>query len=133
MALISLEMNKSSTYCDEGYSEIRCAVDGNLVLKISSILLTRSEEVVASVTGDNVLKYTNFTNRTGVTVKSLINIASVSYLSIRLMSSVVNHKKDEGPYYCLLLGQDTINGLVNERTSPKMLNITGNIEISLCV
>ena len=127
MALISLEMNKSSTDCDEGYSEIRCAVDGNLEVNISSILLIRSEEVVAAVSGDNVLKDTYFTNRHEVTVKSLINNASVSYLSIRLMSSVVKHKKDEGPYHCLLNGRNANNGLVYERTSPKMLNITGNI------
>ena len=133
MTLISLEINKSFTDCDEGYSEIRCAVDGNLVVKISSILLIRSKEVVAALSGDNVLKDTNFTNRTGVTVKYLISNTTVSYLSIRIMSSVVNHTKDEGFYYCLLQGRTADNGFFRDTTSKKMLNITGNIEITLCV
>ena len=110
MPLISLEMNKSSTDCDEEYIEIRCAVDGNLEVKILCFLLIRSKEVVASVSGDNVLKDTYFTNRHGVTVKSLISNASASYLNIRLMSSVVKHTKDEGPYYCLLLYQNADKG-----------------------
>ena len=112
--------------------EIRCAVNDYLMAKIFSILLIRYEEIVALVSSDGELKVTELTNRSGVSVQSLISNNSLSYLSIKIKGSVVEPTKDKGPYKCIVYGLDANGGLISENTSPKMLNITGNLKITFC-
>ena len=130
MALISLEFNNTLTSCDTGYIEIRCAVNDNLMAEIFSISLIRYEEIVALVSGDGELKVKELTNRSGVSVQSLISNNSLSYLSIKIKGSVVEPTKDKGPYKCIVNGLDANGGLISANTSPKMLNITGNLKIT---
>lgn len=132
MALISLEINNRLTSCDTGYIEIRCDVDDNLMAEIFSISLIRYEKSVALVSSNGELKVTELTNRPGVSIQSLISNNSLSYLRIKIKGSVVEPTKDEGPYKCIVNGLDANWGLISENTSPKMLNITGNLKITFC-
>ena len=132
MTPISVEMNNTLTNCDTGYVEIRCAVDDKLIAEIFSISLIRHEEIVALVSSDGELKVTELTNRSGVSVQSLISNNSLSYLSIKIKGSVVEPTKDEGPYKCIVNGLDASQGFISKSTSLEMLNITGISKITLC-
>ena len=132
MALISLEINNILTSCDTGYIEIRCAVNDNLMAEIFSISLIRYEEIVALVSSDGELKVTELTNRSGVSVQSLISNNSLSYLNIKIKGSVVEPTKDEGPYKCIVNGLDAKVGYISKNSSLKMLNITGISKITFC-
>lgn len=130
-ASISLEITNKFKDCDEGYIEIRCVVKGELVADIFSISLKRLDKEVAYVSYDIALEDTELANRSGVLVSSLIRDDGLSYLSIRIMGSVVKPLKDKGPYQCLLIGIDKKFGSLIERSTLEMLNITGNTKI-LC-
>ena len=132
MALISLEIKNTLTDCDRGYLDVRCTVDGYLTGKDFKISLVRSKEIVASALDDGVLYSTELTNRSGVTVKSSISNFSLSYLSIRIMRSVIKPAIDEGWYQCVVDGLGK-KGFFAEKTSLEMLNITGNIKLKPCV
>ena len=103
MKSISLEISNTIEDCDKGYIEIRCVVNGQSITEVF-ILLTRLDERVAYVSEDVVLVDTELANRSGVVVSSLIRDVGTSYLSIRIMGSVVKPQKDKGPYQCLLYG-----------------------------
>ena len=98
--------------------------------------LLKMYKIVACVSYDDEskedTKVTDLTNRSGVSVQSLVSNISLSYLSIKINGSEVNSTQDEGPYKCLVEGLDANGGLIEENTSPKMLNITGNLKITLC-
>ena len=79
---------------------------------------------------DGVFRGTELTNRPGVTVKSSISNVSLSYLSIRIISSVVKPTIDEGWYQCVVDGYDGKYGFSSEKTSLEMLNITGNTKMN---
>ena len=136
MTPITLEMYNTVTICDTGYIEIRCNVHRDLLPVIYKIELIRHAEIVALVSFDGKSKEdtkgTQFTNRSGVSVQSLVSNISLSYLSIKIKGSEVDSTKDEGPYKCLVEGEDANGGLIEENTSSKMLNITGNLKITLC-
>ena len=106
MSLISLEINNTLTDCDKGYIAVRCAVNRNQLEKNIKISLIRSKEIVAFGLDDGVVYSTELTNRSGVTVKSSISNVSLSYLSIRIMSSEVKPTIDEGWYQCVVDGYD---------------------------
>ena len=131
--MISLEMNNTLTDCDKGYLDVRCTVDGYQTGKIIKISLLRSKKTLASALDDGVFRGTELTNRPGVTVNSSIRNVSLSHLSIRIMSSVVKPTIDEGWYQCVVDYYVAINGFTSEKTSLKMLNITGNIKMKSCV
>lgn len=134
MALISLDINKTLlTDCDKGYIEIRCAVDCYQIKKINRYFLKKSDEVVVSVLDKDKFCNTDVTNRSGVTVNSLVSNVSLLYLSIRINSSNVEPSKDEGPYQCFLECLDVNNGWITQNTSLKILNITGNIKYTSCL
>ena len=130
MGSISLEINNTLTDCDNGYIEIRCDVDGELLSEIYGISLKRYDGDVATLSKDGVIEGKVLANRSGVTVNSLFNNGGLSYLSIKIVSSAVNALN--GPYQCLLFGSGRNNDLTNESTKLKMLNITGNTKITLC-
>ena len=130
MALISLEINNSLTDCGKGYFAVRCAVNSNQLGKNIKISLIRSKEIVAFGLDDGVVYCTELTNRSGVTVKSCICNVSLSYLSIRIMSSVVKPTIDEGSYQCAVDYYDGKNGFISENTSLEMLNVTSNIKMN---
>ena len=132
MTPISLEMNNTLTNCDTGCVEIRCAVDDKLVAEIFSISLIRHEEIAAIVSGGGELKFTELTNRSGVSVQSLFSNNSLSYLNIKMKGSVVDPTKDEGPYKCIVNGLDANGGYFSKSTSLETLNITGISKITLC-
>ena len=134
---ISLETTNAIANCDNGYIEIRCVVNSELVAEIIEIWLKRRDVNILSVSKDvafegNVLDYvstledTEIANRSGVVVSSLIRDVGVSYLSIRIMGSMLKPQKDKGPYQCELLGFDTNYGFIREDSRMDMLNITGN-------
>ena len=134
---ISLETTNPITNCDNGYIEIRCVINGELVAEIIEIELKRRDVYIVSVSRDvafegNVLDYvstledTEIANRSGVVVSSLIRDVGVSYLSIRIMGSMLKPQKDKGPYQCELLGFDSNYGFIREDSRMEMLNITGN-------
>ena len=133
MKSISLEISNTIKDCDKGYTRIRCVVDGQFIRKVISIWLTRPDERVAYVSRDVVLEDTELANRSGVVVSSLIRDVGTSYLSIRIMGSVVKPLKDKGPYQCRLLGLDLNNGIIEEISTLGMLNITGKFWFTLCV
>ena len=136
MTSISLKMYNTVTNCDTGYIEIRCMVHRDLLPVIYKIKLIRHAEIVALVSFDGEskedTKVTDLTNRSGVSVQSLVSNISLSYLSFKIKGSEVEPTKDEGPYKCLVEGLDAKGGFIEENTSPKMLNITGNLKITLC-
>lgn len=136
MASISLEMTNTLTDCDKGYIDIRCDVVGESITEMS-ISLKRFERgvksVVVQVKGDVVMMISEPANRTGVLVNFSISDGNISYLSIRIMSSMVNPLKDHGPYQCLLTGLDTSYGVVIKESSLKTLNYTGNIRIIMFI
>ena len=132
MVLISVEMNNTLTDCDKGYIDVRCTLDGYQTGKEFKISLIRSEKIIASASDGGVLYGIELTNRSGVTVKSSISNVSLSYLSIRIMSSVVKPTIDEGCYQCVVEGKDEKNGFIVNKTSLEMLNITGNIKMKSC-
>ena len=132
MALISLEIKNTLTDCDKGYLDVRCTVDGYQTGKKFKISLMRSREIVASALDDGVLYGTELANRSGVTVKSYGSNVSLSYLSIRIMRSVVKPAIDEGWYQCVVDGLGK-NGFFAEKTSLEMLNIAGDIIMKSCV
>lgn len=115
--------------CDNGYIKIWCVVNSEMVAEIISISLKRFDKNVAFVWFDGDLEDTEFSNRTGVDVSSLIRDVGVSYLSIRIMSSAIKPLKDKGPYRCFLQGFDTNGGFIRVHSTLEMLNITGNTKI----
>ena len=133
MKPISLEITNTIKDCDKGYIEIRCVVDGQSITEVFEILLTRPGDLIAYVSVDVVLKDTELVNRSGVVVSSLIRDVGTSYLSIRIMGSVVKPLKDKGPYQCLLRGFDSKNGLTTQISTLEMLNITGNVTLRLYI
>lgn len=136
MTPITLEMYNTVTNCDTGYIEIRCNVHRDLLPVIYKIKLIRHAEIVALVSYDGKskedTKFTQSTNRSGVSVQSLVSNISLSYLSFKINCSEVDSTKDKGPYKCLVEGLDANGGITEANTSPKMLNITGNLKITLC-
>ena len=143
MASISLELSNTLTDCDTGYIEIRCIIDSALVKEIISVSLKRYDvevafdlnesKLLATLSKDNnVLVDTEIANRSGVAVNSSISDDGLSYLSIRIIGSVVKPLMDKGPYQCFLMGFNTKYGLIIEDSALEMLNITGNIKITLC-
>ena len=126
MKSISLEISNTIRDCDKGYMEISCIVDGQSIKEVF-ILLKRLDERVAYVSEDVVLVDTELANRSGVVVSSLIRDVGTSYLSIRIMGSVVKPLKYKGPYQCLLEGIDRKFGLIVERSTLELLNITGKL------
>lgn len=133
MKSISLEISNSIEDCDKGYTEIRCVVDGHSITEFFRIFLTRLDELVAYVSEDVVLKDTELVNRSGVVVSSLIREVGLSYLTIRIMGSVVKPVKDKGPYQCHLQGYDSHHGFIAEISTLEMLNITGNVTLRLYI
>ena len=127
MKSISLEISNNIKDCDKGYIEIRCVVDGQSITEVIRILLARLDERVAYVLEDVVLVDAELANRSGVVVSSFIRDVGLSYLSIRIMGSVVQLLKDKGPYYCLSDGLDSNNGFITEISTLEMLNITGKL------
>ena len=134
---ISLETTNviTCTNCANGYIEIHCVVNGEQVAEIIEIELIRLDVSILSVSktlalerNDYVSNFedTELANRSGVVVSSLIRYGDVSYLSIRIMGSVVKPQKDKGPYQCVLRGFDTNYGFIREDPRREMLNITGN-------
>lgn len=130
-----MEINNTLTDCNKGYIELFCAVDSESILQIYSIKLIRFDGDVASVVLEfqglrndkNVdLVDTELANRSGVAVISSISDGGLSYISVRIMSSVVNLLKDRGPYQCFVSGLDKSYGLIEENSTLGMLNITGN-------
>ena len=126
---ISLEITNTLKDCDNGYIEIRCVVKSDLVheAEMIRISLKRLDEYIVFV-GDgmrSVWKNTELSNRSGVDVESFIRDVGLSYLSIRIRSSVVNPQKDEGSYHCVSEGFDRFGGFFIERSTLEMLNITG--------
>ena len=97
---ILLEITNTLQDCDNGYIDIRCVFKGNLEAEIIRITLTRHDEEFVFVGRDGVWENTELSNRSGVTVYSLIRDVGLSYLSIRIRSSMVNPQKDKGPYQC---------------------------------
>ena len=132
MGSISLEINNTLTDCDNGYIEIRCDVDGELLSEIYGISLKRYDGDVATLSEDDVIKGKVLANRSGVTVDSLLSDGGLSYLSIRIVSPWVNVLKDKGPYQCLLFASGRHNDDANEETKMEILNITGNTKITFC-
>ena len=130
---ISLEMTNTLTDCDKGYIDVRCAFNSNQLGENIKISLIRSKEIVSCALYDGVICGSELTNRPGVIVNSSISNVSLSYLSIRIMSSVVKPAIDEGLYQCAVDGFDRNNGIISYNTSLKMLNITGNIKMKSCV
>ena len=138
---ISLGISNTVTDCDKGYIELSCAVDRESILDIFSIQMKRFDGDDASVVMEIgtlnveqehvVLVDTELASRTGVVVNSSISTAGVSYLSLRIMGSVVKPQKDKGPYQCFLFGLDTFCGSIKESSTLEMLNITGNSNIIL--
>lgn len=128
---ISLEITNTLQDCDNGYIEIRCVVKTDLVAEIVRLFLQRLDENVVIVKNGGVLKKTELFNRSGVSVKSLIRDVGLSYLSIRIRSSVVNPKKDKGPYQCVSAGIDRFGGYIMERSTLEMLNITGTCNTTI--
>nr|XP_022296512.1 uncharacterized protein LOC111106220 [Crassostrea virginica] len=124
MGSISLEMNNTLTDCDNGYIEIRCDVDGELLSEIYGISLKRYDGDVATLSEDDVIKGKVLANRSGVTVNSLLSDGGLSYLSIRIVSPWVNVLKDKGPYQCLLFAIGRHIEDANEETKMEILNIT---------
>ena len=139
MTSISIEMNNTHTDCDKGFIEIRCVVNGEFVTEISSISLNRIDangskkgKSLAEVSGNSLIRNLELSNRPGVIDTSFIKNVSFSYLSIKIMGSVVNSLKDKGPYQCILKRYDKTSGLIIEKSMPRMLNITGNGKVILC-
>ena len=133
VTLISLEITNSLKNCDNGYIDIRCVVKSELVAEIISISLKRQDKDFVSVSDHGVWEDTELINRSGVAVSSFIRDLSLSYLSIRIMSSVVKPLKDKGPYQCVLFRIDTNGGLIKEHSTLENLNISGNLDHMLCV
>ena len=127
---ISLEITNTLKDCDNGYIEIRCVVKGDLVAEIS-IFLTRLDEEIVYVERGGVWENTELSNRSGVAVKSLIRDVGFSYLSIRIISAVVNPQKDEGPYQCVSEGFDRKGGIFIAKSTWEMLNITGTCNTTI--
>ena len=128
---ISLEITNTLNDCDNGYIEIRCVIKSDLVAEIYRLFLQRLDENVVIVRDGGVLEKTELSNRSGVSVKSLIRDVGLSYLSIRIRSSMVNPQKDEGPYQCVSVGFDINGGIFNERSTLEMLNITGTCNTTI--
>ena len=99
-ASVSFEITNTLKDCDKGFIEIRCVVNGELVAKIIRISLLTLHENVAYVSNDIALVDTELATRSGVLVSSLIRDVGLSYLSIRIMGSVVKALKGEGAYEC---------------------------------
>ena len=138
--LISLEMNNTLTDCDKGYIEIRCVVNSEFVSEIASISKhwietndSKKGKTLAEVSKGFLIRDLELSNRPGVINNSFIKNVNLSYLSIKIMGSVVNSLKDEWPYQCMLRGFDTNGGFIREKSMPRMLNITGNSNIMLYV
>ena len=127
---ISLEITNTLKDCDNGYIEIRCVVKDDLVAEISIFLIRLDEEIVYVGRG-GVWENTELSNRSGVAVKSLIRDVGFSYLSIRIISAVVNPQKDEGPYQCVSVGSDRNGGIFIEKSKWEMLNITGTCNTTI--
>ena len=123
---ISLEITNTIKDCDNGYIEIRCVFKGELKSDFAIISLRRLEADIESVSEDVVFEDSELANRSGVAVNSFIRDVGTSYLSIRIMSSVVKPLKDKGPYQCVLHDIDTSDQLIVKRSTLEMLNITGN-------
>ena len=123
---ISLEITNTIKDCDNGSIEIRCVFKGELNSDFAIISLRRLEADVVSVSEDVVFEDSELANRSGVAVNSFIRDVGTSYLSIRIMSSVVKPLKDKGPYQCVLHDIDTSDQLIVKRSTLEMLNITGN-------
>ena len=121
---ISLEITNAIKDCDNGYIEIRCVFNVELKSDFAIISLRRLEADVVSVSEGVV--FGELANRSGVAVNSFLRDVSTSYLSIRIMSSVVKPLKDKGPYQCFLHDIDTSDQLIVKRFTLEMLNITGN-------
>ena len=135
MASISLEMTNRLTDCDKGYIDIRCDVVGESFKEMSMSLqrLDRGvKSVVVQVKGDVVITISEPANQTGVLVNFSIS-DNISYLSIRIMSSMVKPLQDKGPYQCFLTGLDTSYAAITEKSSLKTLNYTGNIGILIFI
>ena len=130
---ISLEITNTIKDCDNGYIEIRCIVKGDLVAEIISISLKTHDKDFVSVSDHDVWEDTDLEliNRSGVSVMSLIRDVGLSYLSIRIISSVVYSQMDKGPYQCVLVGFDRNGGLFIERSTLEKLNITGTCNFTI--
>ena len=128
---ISLEITNALHDCDNGYIEIRCVVNGGLLAEIREISLRALERNVAYFRSDGELGYKGGANRSGVLVSSLIRDAGLSFLSIRIMGSMVKPQKDKGPYQCVLNSLDANYGFITEKSRLEMLNITGNTKVAL--
>lgn len=136
---ISLEINNTVADCDKGYIELCCAVNGELLSKIYTIQLKRfdGDDAFVVIEYDGLVENpknvalvdTELANRSGVAVNSLINDTGLSYISIRIKSSVVNDQKDNGPYQCFLLGVDKENAATRNNSTLEMLNITEHSNI----
>ena len=138
MTSISLEMDNTLTDCDKGYIDVRCVVNGESDTEITSILLNRIDandskkgKVLAEVSKDVLIKDLELSNRAGEIETSYFKNVSFSYLSIKIMGSVVNSLKDKWPYQCNVRGFDTNAGFFTKKSMPRMLNITGNSNIML--
>ena len=129
--LISLDTTNTIKNCENGYIEIRCVVKGDLLTKIIRISLKRLDEDIVIVEDLELLENTELSNRSGVSVKSFIRDVGLSYLSIRIRSSVVNSQKDEGPYQCVFVGFDRNNGFYIESSRVKKVNITGTCNTTI--
>ena len=93
--------------------------------------MKRHDEDIVSVSDHGVWEDTELINRSGISVRSLIRDVGLSYLSIRIRSSVVNSQKDEGPYHCVLFGLDRNGGIYIEESTLEMLNITGTCKTTI--
>ena len=139
MTAISLKMNNTLTDCDKGYIELRCVVNGEFVTDISSISLNRKDandskedKLLAQVSKDSLFLDSEFFKRPGVNLTPIKNV-NLSYLSVKIMGSVVNSLKDKWPYQCNVRGFDTNGGFFTKKSMPRMLNITGNSNIVICL
>ena len=128
---ISLEITNTLKDCDNGYMVIRCVFKGDLVAEIIRFSLTKHDEEFVFVGRGGVWENTELSNRSGVAVKSLIRDVGFSYLSIRIRSSVVNPKKDKGPYQCVSEGLDRFGGYFKKGTTLEMLNIAGTLNFTI--
>ena len=127
---LSLEITNALHDCDNGYIEIRCVVNGGLQAEIREISLKRLDRQIAYFRFDGILGCTELANRSGVSVNFTISDVGISYLSIRIMGSMVKPQKDKGPYQCVFNSFDAY-GFIIKKSRLEMLNITGNTKMAL--
>ena len=127
---LSLEITNALHDSDNGYIEIRCVVNGGLQAEIREISLRRLDREVAYFRFDGILGCTELANRSGVSVNFTISDVGISYLSIRIMSSMVKPQKDKGPYQCMLHSLERY-GFISEESRLEMLKFTGKTKVAL--